>query len=58
MMRKDEFASINATKKRGSTFVILIAVLAICLAGILCAWKLQAEGSKVLMETGNVSAEQ
>lgn len=58
MMRKDEFASINATKKRGSAFVILVAILAICAAGVLCAWKLQSEGSKVLLETGNVSAEQ
>lgn len=58
MMRKDEFASINATKKRGNTFVILVAILAICAAGVLCAWKLQSEGSKVLLETGNVSAEQ
>lgn len=57
-MRKDEFASINTTKKRGGTFVILVAVFAICLAGILCAWKLHSEGSNVLLETGNVSVEQ
>ena len=53
-MKKDKFADINRTKKHGNTFVILVAVAAICLAGVLCAVRLRAESNSVILETRNV----
>lgn len=53
-MKKDEFADLNATKKRGNTAVLVIAIMALCLAGILCAVKLQSESSTIFMDTGGV----
>lgn len=53
-MKKDEFAELNATKKRGNTAVLVIAIMALCLAGILCAVKLQSESSTIFMDTGGV----
>jgi len=44
MMRKrDEFADINGTKKRGGMIIFFIAVLAVCISGTLCARKLIME---------------
>ena len=46
-MKKDEFASLNTNKKHGTAAVILIAVIALCLAGLLYAGKLKADSSSV-----------
>ena len=53
-MKKDKFADINRTKRHGNTFVILVAVAAICLAGVLCAVRLRAESNSVILETGSI----
>ncbi len=54
-MKKDEFSDLNTTKKRGNTAVLVIAIAALCLAGILCAVKLQSESSTIFLDTGGVS---
>lgn len=54
-MKKDKFASVNTTKKRGNTLVILIAIAALCIAGVLGAAKLHAESSTIFLDTGAVN---
>ncbi|MCI8300909.1 MAG: hypothetical protein HFI69_11330 [Lachnospiraceae bacterium] len=49
MKKRDEFADINETKKRGNMVVFTIAVLAICISGALCAIKLQMEQRHICM---------
>lgn len=41
--QRDEFACVNEHKKRGNIVVLTIAVLAICISGVLCARKLQMD---------------
>lgn len=53
-MKRDEFASINNVKKKGTAVFIVIAIAAVCLAGILCAVKLRAESGAVFMDTGSI----
>lgn len=50
-MKKDKFAEINSAKRHGNTVVIAAAIVAICLAGILCAWKLQQESNNIFFES-------
>lgn len=54
-MKRNEFDDLNTTKKRGNTAVVLVAVMALCLAGVLCAWKLRAESSTIFLDTGTVN---
>lgn len=41
--KRDEFASVNRNKNRSGMVVFVIAVLAVCISGVLCARKLQSE---------------
>lgn len=41
--KQDEFACVNHTKKTGNMIVFAIAVLAICISGVLCVKKLRME---------------
>ena len=43
MKKRDEFADLNGDRKRGGMVVFAIAVLAVCISGVLCARKLQLE---------------
>ncbi|MCI8282894.1 MAG: hypothetical protein HFI76_14735 [Lachnospiraceae bacterium] len=54
-MKKDKYASLNTTRKRGNTLVIVIAITALCIAGVLGAIKLHAESSTVFLDTGTVN---
>lgn len=47
MRRKDEFADFNGKKKRGNMVVFGAAVLAICISGVLYAWKLQMDAKYI-----------
>lgn len=53
-MKREKYASINNTKKYGSYVLIAIAVVAVCLAGVLYVVKLQEDGGKVYLDTGSV----
>ncbi len=41
--KRDKYADINGTKNRSNMVVFAIAVLAVCISGVLCARKLQLE---------------
>ncbi len=41
--KKDKFADVNGNKNRSNMVVFAIAVLAVCISGVLCARKLQLE---------------
>lgn len=43
MKKRDEFADLNRDRKRSGMVVFAIAVLAVCISGVLCARKLQLE---------------
>lgn len=47
---RDEFANINKTKNTGRAVVVTIAVLAICITGILYARKLQLDQEYITMD--------
>ena len=53
MRRKDEFADFNGKKKRGNMVVFAAAVLAVCISGVLYAWKLQMD-TKYITKTSPV----
>lgn len=53
-MKRDEFAEFNTTKKKGHKVIVIIAVIALCLAGILYAGKLRADSSSVFMSNESV----
>lgn len=53
-MKKDEFADFNKTKKHRKGPVVIVAIVAICLAGVLCAAQIQSENDSVYMETGDM----
>ena len=42
--KRDEFEYINEKKKKANTLVLTVTILAVCLSGILYAWKLQMDG--------------
>lgn len=50
---KDEFYFLNKTKKKGNGILIFVAVVAICITGILYAAKLQSDSKYVILETKN-----
>lgn len=52
-MRRDEFEAINEKTKKGNKIVIIVAVAALCITGILYAVKLQSESRYVTLNTGN-----
>lgn len=41
--KRDKFACVNGEKSRGNMIVLAVAVLAICISGVLCARKLQMD---------------
>lgn len=53
-MKKDEFSDLNTTKKSGTKIVVILAVIALCLAGILCAVRMKIESGSVTMDMSNV----
>ncbi|MFP3156293.1 hypothetical protein LQZ18_18065 [Lachnospiraceae bacterium ZAX-1] len=55
-MKKDEFASINKTKRKGNGFLILIGIMAICITGVLCAKKMQQDSRYITLAPDNVEA--
>lgn len=40
---RDKYAEVNGNKNRSGMVVFAIAVLAVCISGVLCARKLQLE---------------
>jgi len=42
-MKKDEFADLNKSKKKGNGIIIIIGIIALCITGVLYARKLQQE---------------
>ncbi len=58
--KQDEFADINfnGKKKRGNMFVLMAAILAVCISGILYARKLQMDARYITMNPENVRTEQ
>ncbi len=53
-MKKDEFSDLNTTKKSGTKIVVILAVIALCLAGVLCAVRMKIESGSVTMDMSNV----
>lgn len=41
--KRDKFVSVNRNKNHSGMVVFVIAVLAVCISGVLCARKLQSE---------------
>ncbi len=54
-MKKDEFANLNRTEKQGSKAIIIVAVIALGLVGILCAGKLKADSGSIFMDSESVT---
>lgn len=48
--KQDEFAYLNGKKKRGNLFVLATAILAVCISGVLYAWKLQMDTKYITMD--------
>lgn len=48
--KKDKFASINKTKNTGRIVVVTLAVLAICVTGVMCARKLMMDEKYISLE--------
>ena len=53
-MRRDEFAQFDTNKKRGTKAVVVIAVIAICLAGLLYMASVKKESGTVYLNTSGV----
>lgn len=58
--KQDEFADINfnGKKKRGNMFVLMAAILAVCISGILYARKLQMDARYITMNPEEIHMEQ
>lgn len=54
MKKRDEFADINRNKNHGGMIVFLVAVLAVCLSGVLCVMKMQQEQKYISLNKGDV----
>lgn len=50
MGKKSEFAGINDNKKKSGMVVFVIAVLAVCISGVLCVRKLQMEQRYICLD--------
>lgn len=53
-MKKDKFSDINGNKKNGKMLVVVAAVAALCLAGLLCAGALKKASGSVYLDMRNV----
>lgn len=53
-MKRDEFARFDMPRKRGTKSVVVIAVLALCLAGLLYMAAIRKESSTVFLNTDSV----
>lgn len=53
--KQDEFAFVNGKKKRGNMFVLATAILAVCISGVLYAWKLQMDTKYITMDVPRYS---
>lgn len=58
LMKKDKFADLNTTKKSGTKIVVILAVIALCLAGVLCAVKMKIDSGSVTLDMSNVELSQ
>lgn len=54
-MKKDKYYHINKSKKKGNGIIVFIAIVAICITGILYALKLNSESRYLYMETNALS---
>lgn len=57
MKKRDEFVDINRNRNRSGMVVFAIAVLAVCISGVLCARKLQQEQRYISLNKEVVSEE-
>lgn len=57
MKKRDEFVDINRNRNRSGMIVFAIAVLAVCISGVLCARKLQQEQRYISLNKEVVSEE-
>ncbi len=53
--KRDKFADVNGNKNRSGMVVFAIAVLAVCISGILCVRKLQLEQKYISLNQTEVS---
>lgn len=53
-MKRDEFAQFDMPRKRGAKSVVVIAALALCLAGLLYMAAIRKESSTVFLNTDSV----
>lgn len=57
MKKRDEFVDINRNRNRSGMVIFAIAVLAVCISGVLCARKLQQEQRYISLNKEVVSEE-
>lgn len=53
--KRDKYADVNGNKNRSGMVVFAIAVLAVCISGVLCARKLQMEQRYISLNPTTVS---
>lgn len=53
--KRDKYADVNGNKNRSGMVVFAIAVLAVCISGVLCARKLQLEQRYISLNQTTVS---
>ncbi len=53
--KRDKYADVNGNKNRSGMVVFAIAVLAVCISGVLCARKLQMEQRYISLNRTTVS---
>lgn len=54
MKKRDEFADINRKENRSGKMIFMIAVLAVCISGVLYARKLQQEQRYISLREVNL----
>lgn len=54
MGKRNEFSGIDDNKKRSGMVVFVIAVLAVCISGVLCVRKLQMEQKYICLDGRSV----
>lgn len=55
LKKRDKYADINGNKNRSNMVIFAIAVLAVCISGVLCARKLQMEQRYITLNETAVS---
>lgn len=55
LKKRDKYADINRNKNRSNMVIFAIAVLAVCISGVLCARKLQMEQRYITLNETAVS---